>query len=310
MDRPAAGGAKVAAAVSRLVVAADPSFHALSLLRDAGIEFTISSEPAVLRDADALLLSPRVGASALRSIAGQTTRLRWIHSLAAGVDTLPLDGLGQIVLTNSRGLYADALAEWVIAAMLWFAKDLRRLISNQTAHKWEPYDIERVEGKTVGIIGFGGIGKAIGRRAEAMGMHVVPSRRSAANSAAFDADHVVLSVPLTPQTRNLMSAERIAQMKPSSVLINVSRGPVVDEAALVDALLHHRIRGAALDVFQTEPLPPSHPLWALDNVLISPHSADHAADSHERAMRFFIENWRRFESGQPLQNVVDKSAGY
>ena len=296
--------------MTRLVVAADPSFPALSLLREAGIDFTVSSEPAVLRDADALLLSPRYGAAALRSVAGETTRLRWIHSLAAGVDMLPLDALGETVLTNSRGLYADALGEWVIAAMLWFAKDLRRLIHNQAAHKWEPYNIQRLEGKTAGIIGFGGIGRAIGRRAEAMGMRVIATRRSSADTAAFDADYVVLSVPLTRETRNLMSAERIAQMKPSSVLINVSRGAVLDEAALVDALLHHKIRGAALDVFQTEPLPPNHPLWALDNVLISPHSADHAADSHERAMRFFIENWRRFESGQPLENVVDLTAGY
>jgi len=223
---------------------------------------------------------------------------------------LPLETLGDIVLTNSRGLYADALAEWVIAAMLWFAKDLRRLITNQAAHKWEPYDIERLEGKSAGIIGFGGIGQAIGRRAEAMAMHVVASRRASKNDAAFEADYVILSVPLTRETRNLMSADRIARMKPAAVLINVSRGAVVDEAALVEALIHHRIRGAALDVFQTEPLPPSHPLWTLDNVLISPHSADHAADSHERAMRFFIENWRRFESGHRLQNVVDKAAGY
>ena len=163
------------------------------------------------------------------------SRIRWVHSLAAGVDTLPLDSLGQIVLTNSRGLYADALAEWVIAAMLWFAKDLRRLIDNQAAHKWEPFNIERLEGKSVGIIGFGGIGRAIGKRAEAMGMRVIASRRTSADTAAFDADYVILSVPLTRETRNLMHAARIEQMKPASVLINVSRGAVVDEAALVDA---------------------------------------------------------------------------
>ena len=294
----------------RLVVATDPSFPPLSLLRDAGIEFSVSNDPEALREAEVLVLSPRYGAAPLRSVIAGPTRLRWIHSLAAGVDTLPLDSLGKIVLTNSRGVYADALAEWVITAMLWFARDLRRLLDNQAAHKWEPYRIERLEGKTIGIIGFGGIGRAIARRAEAMKMHVIPSRRTAPDPAAFDADFVVLSVPLTPQTRNIMSAARIAQMKPASVLVNVSRGEIVDEAALVDALMHHRIRGAALDVFQTEPLPPNHPLWALDNVLISPHSADRAGDSHDRAMRFFIENWRRFERDQPLENVVDKAAGY
>jgi phosphoglycerate dehydrogenase-like enzyme len=296
--------------VSRLVVATDPSFPPLALLREAGIEFTVSKDPEVIRDAEVLLLSPRVGAAALRSVLSDSTRLRWVHALAAGVDTLPLDSLGKIILTNSRGLYADALGEWVIAAMLWFAKDLPRVARNQAAHRWEPYTVERIEGKTAGIIGYGGIGKAIGRRAEAMGMHVVPSRRNAANDAAFEADYVVLSVPLTPETRNLMSAERIARLKTSSVLINVSRGAVVDEVALVDALRNRKFRGAALDVFQTEPLPPDHPLWALDNVLLSPHTADHTSDSHERAMRFFLENWRRFERAQPLENVVDKTAGY
>jgi phosphoglycerate dehydrogenase-like enzyme len=298
--------------VTRLIVVADPAFPALSLLREAGIEFTVSSEPAMLRDAEALLLSPRWGAAPLRSVLGGSTRLRWIHSLAAGIDMLPLEQLRgtTITLTNSRGLYADALAEWVIAAMLWFARDLRRLNQNQAAHKWEPYTIERLEGKTLGIIGFGGIGRAVARRAEAMRMQVVPSRRSAADVGAFETDYVVLSVPLTPETRNLMNAERIAKMKPTSVLINVSRGAIVDEPALIEALQHRRIRGAALDVFQTEPLPPNHPLWSLDNVLISPHSADRAADSHERAMRFFIENWRRFESGKTLENVVDLAAGY
>jgi len=297
-------------AVSRLVVATDPSFPPLALLREAGIEFTVSNDPQVIRGAEVLLLSPRVGAAALRSVLSDSTRLRWVHALAAGVDTLPLDSLGKITLTNSRGLYADALAEWVIAAMLWFAKDLPRVARNQAIHKWEPYTVERIEGKTVGIIGYGGIGKAIGRRAEAMGMHVVPSRRNAANDAAFQADYVVLSLPLTSETRNLMAADRIARLKPASVLINVSRGAVVDETALVHALRNRKIRGAALDVFQTEPLPPDHPLWTLENVLISPHTADHTSDSHERAMRFFIENWHRYEHGQTLENVVDKAAGY
>ncbi len=296
----------------RLAVVADPTFHAVELLRDAGIEFTLTKDPADLRNAEVILLSPRYGATAMPGLVANAPRLRWIHALAAGVDTLPLAELRgtHVVLTNSRGLYADALGEWVMAAMLWFAKDLPRLACNKAAHKWDPFNVERLEGKTLGIIGYGGIGRAVAKRAEAMGMQIIASRRSAAVPAAFQADYVVLSVPLTPETRGLMSAERMARMKPSSVLINVSRGAVVDEDALVDALRNHRIRGAALDVFRTEPLPPDHPLWSLDNVLISPHSADWTADSHERAMRFFIENWRRYERGEPLENVVDTSAGY
>ncbi|HSP35434.1 MAG TPA: D-2-hydroxyacid dehydrogenase [Thermoanaerobaculia bacterium] len=293
----------------RLAVIADPSFPALPMLRDAGISFFTTTDPAALRDAEAILLAPRYEFVIRRLDA---PRLRWLHALAAGVETLPFDELRDrdVVITNSRGLYADALGEWVIAAILWFAKDLPRLARSKAEHKWDPFHVERLEGKSIGIIGFGGIGRAIARRAEAMRMNMITSRRSAADPRAFEADYVVLSVPLTDETHNLMSAARIAKMKPHAVLINVSRGAVVDEEALVDALRNRAIRGAALDVFQEEPLPPDHPLWSLDNVLLSPHSADWTADSHERAMRFFIENWRRYERGEALENVVDKNAGY
>ena len=293
----------------KLVVVPSPSFRGLHLLDEAGIDYVTASDPAALGDAEIIALSPRYG-SMLRGL--KTPKLRWIHGLGAGVEQLPFDELRDtdIVVTNSRGIYADALGEFAIAAMLWFAKDLRRLLRDQEAHRWDPHENERLEGKTVGIIGFGGNGRAVARRADGMGMQVITSRRSAADPRAFGGDYVVLSVPLTPETRGLMSAERIAQMKPSSVLINISRGAIVDEDALVDALRNHRIRGAALDVFQTEPLPSDHPLWSLENVLISPHSADRTSDSHDRAVRFFIENYRRFERGEALANVVDKKAGY
>ena len=245
-------------------------------------------------------------------------RVRWIHALAAGVDPLPFDILRRtdITVTNSRGLYADALSEFVIAAMLWFAKDLRRVTRNQDAHRWEPFTVQRLEGQTAGIIGLGGIGRAVARRAEALGMQTIAARRRSElgdptiDDVIASSDYVILSAPLTPSTRGLMSAARIARMKPSAVLINVSRGALVDEAALVDALQSNRIKGAALDVFAIEPLPEDHPLWRLDNVLISPHSADHTADSHDRAMTFFLENLGRFERGEALENVVDKDAQY
>ena len=143
-------------------------------------------------------------------------------------------------------------------------------------------------------------------------MRVLPVRRSegSVDDVIVDADYVVLSAPLTPATRHLMNARRIANMRSTAVLINVSRGAIVDEHALVDALRARRIRGAALDVFEVEPLPAEHPLWTLDNVLISPHSADHTPNAHEGAMRFFLENLRRFERGETLENVVDLEAGY
>ncbi|HEY3053191.1 MAG TPA: NAD(P)-dependent oxidoreductase, partial [Thermoanaerobaculia bacterium] len=215
----------------RLVVVASPTFSALHLLRDAGIDFIATTDPAQLRDAEIILIAPRYG-SLLRGLVAP--HLRWIHALGAGVETLPFDELrkSDVIITNSRGLYADALAEFVIAAMLWFAKDLRRLARNQVAKLWEPYTVERLEGKSVGIIGYGGSGRAVGLRAEVLGMRVIASRRGAAVPAAFEADYVVLSLPLTSETRGLMSTERIANMPSHAVLINISRGAIVDEAAL------------------------------------------------------------------------------
>lgn len=295
--------------MTRLFVLAPPEFRALDLVRDSGVPFSFDD----IEHADAILVAPR-SVSQLRDLLPRAKSVRWIHTLAAGVDSLPFDALRErtLIVTNSRGLYADAHGEFAIAAMLWFAKDLRRLVENQAKRRWEPFDVEWLQGKAVAIIGYGGIGRAIGRRAEAMGMRVLPVRRSegSVDDVIVDADYVVLSAPLTPATRHLMNARRIANMRSTAVLINVSRGAIVDEHALVDALRARRIRGAALDVFEVEPLPAEHPLWTLDNVLISPHSADHTPNAHEGAMRFFLENLRRFERGETLENVVDLEAGY
>ena len=307
----------------RIVVIAPPTFEPLEALRREAPETEIFAGEnveelrAALPGAEVVLLAPRHG-RILTELWRNLTATKWIHTLAAGVESLPFDLLrrSEIVVTNSRGLYADALGEFAIVAMLWFAKDLRRLIRNQAARQWEPFNVERLEGKTVGIIGFGGIGQAIGRRASTLGMHVISVRRQqefgdpSIDDAIADSDYVVLSTPLTPSTFRLMSRERIASMRRNAVLINVSRGQIVDETALAEALAKHEIRGAALDVFEVEPLPIESPLWALDNILISPHSADHTDDSHHRAMTFFIENLRRFQRGESLENVVDKEQGY
>lgn len=306
-----------------LLVVAPPDFPPLDLLRREvpDVAVTVGTTAASLRSAaaaaDAMLLAPRYG-DVISELWPDIRDLRWLHTLGAGVESLPFDLLSgsSVTITNSRGLYADALGEFVVAAMLWFAKDLPRLARNQAAARWEPYTVERLEGTTVGIIGYGGIGQAIGRRAAAMGMNVVHVRRRqeygepTVEDVIAQSDYVAMSVPLTAATHGLMSRERIALMKPGAVFINVGRGKTVDEEALVEALREKRIRGAALDVFAVEPLPAAHPLWRLDNVLISPHTADHAADSHLRAMRFFIENLRRFRAGESLENVVDKVEQY
>jgi phosphoglycerate dehydrogenase-like enzyme len=307
----------------RLLVIAPPEFGPLELLRREApdIELSIGTDVESLRRqaerADAVLIAPRY-ASTLTELWRELGNVRWIHTLAAGVESLPFDLLrrSDVVVTNSRGLYADALGEFAIAAMLWFAKDLRRLIRNQNDRRWEPYDVQRLEGRTVGIIGYGGIGHAVARRAAALGMHVLTTRRRrelgdpTIEEVIAESHYVVMCVPLTPSTRRLMSRERIAAMKPEAVFINIGRGGTVDEETLLDALRNRRIRGAALDVFDVEPLPPEHPLWQLDNVLISPHTADHTDDAHERAMNFFIENLRRFRAGESLENIVDKIEQY
>lgn len=307
----------------RLLVIAPPDFAPLDLLRAEApdVELILGTDADALRGeaatCDAVLVAPRYG-SLLTELWRELGRVRWIHTLAAGVEFLPFDLLrrSSIVVTNSRGLYADALGEFAIAAMLWFAKYLRRLVRNQSAHVWEPYTVERLEGKSVGIIGYGGIGRAIGARATALGMRVTGvGRRQEAVEPTIDdviakSDYVVMSAPFTPSTFRLLSRERIALLQSHAVFINVGRGKTVDEEALVEALREGRIRGAALDVFETEPLPHDHPLWELDNVLLSPHTADRTSDSHVRAMQFFIENLRRFRAGESLGNVVDPVEQY
>jgi phosphoglycerate dehydrogenase-like enzyme len=307
----------------RLLVIAPPHFAPLDMLRREApeVELAIGTEADKLRrdapTADAVLIAPRY-ASLLTELWRELGNVRWIHTLAAGVESLPFDLLrhSRIVVTNSRGLYADALGEFAIAAMLWFAKDLRRLVRNQEVRQWEPYDVTRLEGRTVGIIGYGGIGHAVGRRATALGMRLVTSRRRrelgdpTLEEVIAQSHYLVMSAPLTPSTYRLLSRERIALMRPDAVFINIGRGGTVDEAALVEALQNRRIRGAALDVFDTEPLPADHPLWRLDNVLLSPHTADHTDDAHLRAMKFFLENLRRFRADEPLENVVDKIEQY
>lgn len=309
--------------MTRLLVIAPPDFAPLDLLRREApdVELSIGTEAEQLRSdaarADAVLIAPRYGA-VLTELWRELANVRWMHTLAAGVDFLPFDLLQRtnMVVTNSRGLYADALGEFAIAAMLWFAKDLRRMVRNQDARRWEPYTVERLEERTVGIIGYGGVGEAVGRRAAALGMHVLGVRRRqelgepTIDEVIAQSDYLVLCTPLTPGTYRLLSRQRIAAMKPTAVLINLGRGATVDEDALLDALRDQRIRGAALDVFETEPLPAEHPLWQLDNVLISPHTADHTADAHVRAVQFFIENLKRFRAGESLQNVVDKYEQY
>jgi phosphoglycerate dehydrogenase-like enzyme len=275
--------------------------------------------------ADVILNTDSSG-TGLRRAFPLARNVRWVHSLSAGVENQVFSEMADspVPLTNARGVYRESLAEFVLAAVLFFAKDFRRLIRNQTTHRWEQFDNVVIAGQTIGIVGYGEIGRAVARRAKAMGMTVIGCRRRPEPDEIADevvpngrmremiarCHYVVVAAPLTPDTRGMVGEAEIASMRSDAVLINVGRGPVVDEAALVDALRQRRIRGAALDVFNEEPLPGDHPFWDLENVLLSPHCADHVEGWLESAVSFFIENYGRFISGQPLLNIVNKRAGY
>jgi phosphoglycerate dehydrogenase-like enzyme len=264
----------------------------------------------------------------LRALFGMCKKVRWIHSKAAGLDNLLFPELveSEILLTNGRGVFSPSLGEFVLAVILYFAKDFRRMIRNQMASVWEPFDVEEVSGQTVGILGYGDIGRAVATRVRAMGMRVLATKRHVSASAdplvehfykpeerremMARCDYIVATAPLTEETRHMISDAEFAVMKSTAVVINVGRGPVIDEAALLPALTTKRIKGAGLDVFEHEPLPAGSPLYKLENVLFSPHCADHTADWQDQAMRFFLAQYARFEKGERLENVVNKRLGY
>jgi phosphoglycerate dehydrogenase-like enzyme len=256
-------------------------------------------------------------------------RVRWIHAMAAGLDGLLFKELveSEIPLTCSRGVFARSLGEFAVAGMLHFAKDLRRLVRQQSEGRWEQFDADELHGKVLGIVGYGEIGHAAAARARAFGMRIHALRRNPERSAGdtlvdkgyapdgldgllAESDYLLAAAPLTPETRGLIGRRALGLMKETAVLINLGRGPVVDEAALVEALKAKRIKGAVLDVFDQEPLPEGHAYYGLENVLLSPHSADHTATWLDEAMDFFIANFDRWMTGEPLLAVADKKAGY
>lgn len=317
-----------------LVVIGDPQARYLRLLDQLpeGTVVTKGAKPDDLlpaaAEAEAVLIC--TGRSdVLEVLWPKLSRLRWVHSMAAGIEAVLFRNLveSDIPVTNSRGVYKESLGEFVLAATLFFAKDLRRMIRSQEARRWDQFEVEEIRRQSMGILGYGEIGQAAARRAHALGMQVHAVRRrpelSANDSVVARSyrmedraemmaavDYVVVAAPLTPQTRGLVGDAEIRGMKNSAVLMNIGRGPVIDEVALLSALQDRRIRGAALDVFDEEPLPESHPFWRLDNVLLSPHTADRTATWQDEAIEFFLENFKLFHAGKELKNVVDKAAGY
>jgi phosphoglycerate dehydrogenase-like enzyme len=259
--------------------------------------------------------------------------LRWVHSAAAGVRTSLEGPLGQseILFTNSAGIYGPPLAEWTIGAMIYFARGFDHAMKPEDP--W-PYDafaatghpLRELGGSRVAIVGYGGIGAEIGRRAHALGMRVTavrahPDRPSGEevdrvfgpedlDDALADAHYVVLALAETEESAGLIDAGVLAGMRPDAVLLNLARGSIVDEPALIAALREGRLRGAALDVFATEPLPADSPLLRLPNVLATPHAASVSRRFWERQSDLMADNLARYLRGETLLNLVDRRRGY
>lgn len=262
-------------------------------------------------------------------------KLRWIHSPAAAVHQLMFPELihSDVILTNARDVHGPVVAEHVMALIFALAKRIPQAVRLQQQHVWGQLAIWEshpppceLAGATLGLVGLGSIGREVARHAAALGMRVIavrqhPEKGNPANiaqvygSAQLDellsqSDYVVLAVPTTPSTLALINAQRLAAMKPDAYLINVGRGPLIDDAALIDALRTHKIAGAALDVFHEEPLPADSAYWDLENVLITPHTAGLTEKLWERHYALFAENLRRFLAGESMLAVVNKQDGY
>lgn len=292
-----------------------PSAEAVEAVRDAEVYLGYGAPESILR-------------------AGQA--LRWIHSGAAGVASAITPALraSGVVFTNSAGVHAPAAAESALAMILHFARGLDVAVRAQAAGEWltAPFDADpsvarEVGGATLGIVGYGGIGRHLARRASALGMRCLAVRRrpdpstdsgpatvltgrDALPRLLAESEYLVLAAPETERTRGMIDVRAFEQMRRGTVLVNVSRGGLVVEEALVRALRDGTLRGAALDVFAAEPLPAGHPLWRLPNVLVTPHVSGYSSRFWQRESELVLDNLSRYLRGRELRNVVDLDAGY
>jgi phosphoglycerate dehydrogenase-like enzyme len=298
-----------------------------SAAETVAVEVAATLDEAVLKAVEAEVIQPGHWSDDLWKSA---PNLKWVQSGGAGVEGfLTPDFIASpIVLTNAQGIYAVPIADHVMAFVLYFSRCFDGLVPKQMERKWAEwgeFSVDELNGKTLGIVGLGGIGREVAKRARAFGMRVIATRKRAHRPSEFadevrgpdelpwllkESDYVVLCAALTRNTRHLIGAEQMKQMKPTAHLINIGRGGLIDEQALIAALEHGDIAGAGLDVFEQEPLPADSPLWDPPNVLITPHSAGDSPRSGERLVELFRENLRRYVAGEPLLNVVDKEAGY
>lgn len=255
-------------------------------------------------------------------------RLKWVQMPLAGLDATGVDRVpadSGVRITTAAGINALPVAEYALMAMMMLVKDVRRLYQSDDAHRWDRFDLGLLRGKTLAVIGFGTVGREVARLAEPFGMKrlavkrtVDPAERLPAwvlpaeklEDVLAEADIVTLCLPATPATKGMIGARQVSLMRAGAVLVNVSRGDVVDDAALVAALRQGRLAGAVLDVFTQEPLPPESPYWGLPNVLVTGHVAGLFQEYDEAVVDLFVANLGRYLAGRPLINEVDRRTGY
>jgi len=253
---------------------------------------------------------------------------KWIQTMSAGIDLLPEEiRRSRIRIVNTSGLHGTPMGEMVLEIMLMFAKDAPACFRMKQAREWKRFRPKLLKGQTVGILGLGVVGREIARLCKAFGMKVIGIRRSGQPEHPFpevdrvypreqllevlaESDYIVLALPHTKETRSLIGEQELRGMKPSAFLINLARGAIVDEGALVRALEEKWIAGAGLDVFLKEPLPPESKFYELPNVIFSPHISGDMPDYESRATGVFCENLRRYLSGEPFLHEVDPEKEY
>ncbi|KDE99042.1 hypothetical protein Y900_008790 [Mycolicibacterium aromaticivorans JS19b1 = JCM 16368] len=262
----------------------------------------------------------------LAAVLRRADRLRWVHAASVGVNRLICPELAErgITLTNSRGVFDVSIAEWVLAATLSFIKGFPRTLALQREHTWQYRTTGRLAGKRAAVVGTGSIGRAIADRLSRLDVQVTLVGRTAGAdqtfgavrgsddllSVATDVDMLVAAVPLTAATTGLIDAEVLAALGPAGFVVNIGRGPTVVESELIEALQTGTVAGAALDVFEVEPLPADSPLWSMPNVLVSPHMSGDYVGFEVDMMGVFVDNLRRWLRGDQLHNIVDPDFGY
>ncbi|HEY7107149.1 MAG TPA: NAD(P)-dependent oxidoreductase [Acidimicrobiia bacterium] len=272
------------------------------------------------RDAEIMLMLSRDPASIEPAA---VPNVRWLHAFATGVDSYPLDTIGDRIFTCSRGANAVPIAEFVLASMLAFVKRFPDTWLSEPPEHWGFTALDVLAGKTVGLVGVGAIGIEVARRALPFGMRVVAYRRRALPpdlegielcgslpELLGQSDHVVIAAPATPATYHMIDADALASIKPGAHLVNIARGSLVDQDALIAALDDGRVARASLDTVDPEPLPEGHPLYSHPNVMVTAHISYAAPDSLGPTLELFAENVRRYRAGVPLHGVVDVEAGY